>query len=264
MRERHAERVHPEVVVPLRVTSGDVTGHALVVPEAREQPEARGQPLLAVQALFLHRRELGQVEPDIAEQPLELVGPSLSGAGRIGLGLVSHVSTSCGVATRVLRFPNRRVRRGTPSRPSSSSTAPSSVTMSPVAPASVTSAPPATGPARKAALASTSARHASPAITVTDAMPDSPGRPVRGSRRWCIGRPARLHARRSRVLVATAPVAKREHAGGAGRRAGRRPRSPSRAVPATPPSRAGHHRGSRARPADVGSRSRSRATRSAA
>ena len=58
--EAHAEGVHPEVVGQLRVACGDVPGDALGEAEATEQPERPGQLLLAVQALLLHRVELGR------------------------------------------------------------------------------------------------------------------------------------------------------------------------------------------------------------
>ena len=56
--EVHAERVDPEVVGPLGVAGGDVAGHALVEAEPPEDPERRGEALLAVQALRGLVREL--------------------------------------------------------------------------------------------------------------------------------------------------------------------------------------------------------------
>ena len=50
--EVHAERVHPEVVGEFRVACGDVPGHALVEAELAEQPERRGEVLLAVQTFL--------------------------------------------------------------------------------------------------------------------------------------------------------------------------------------------------------------------
>ena len=58
--EADAERVHPEVVVVLRVAGGDVARHPLVEPELGEETEPGGQPLLAVQALLVDRGEIGQ------------------------------------------------------------------------------------------------------------------------------------------------------------------------------------------------------------
>ena len=49
-REVQTEGVHPEPIGELRVADGDVPGSALVVAELGEQPEARGQTLLAVEA----------------------------------------------------------------------------------------------------------------------------------------------------------------------------------------------------------------------
>jgi hypothetical protein len=55
--EAQAERIDPEPVRELRVARGDVPGHALGEAELAEQPERRGQFLLAVQALLRRRRE---------------------------------------------------------------------------------------------------------------------------------------------------------------------------------------------------------------
>ena len=62
--EVHAERVDPEVVGELGVPGGDVAGHALVEPEAGEEPERGRQALLAVQALVLDRCEDGRCQDD--------------------------------------------------------------------------------------------------------------------------------------------------------------------------------------------------------
>ena len=59
--EAHPERVDPEVVEPLRVAGGDVTGHPFVEPELPEQSEGGGEALLAVQALVLDRLEGGEL-----------------------------------------------------------------------------------------------------------------------------------------------------------------------------------------------------------
>ena len=72
-------------------------------------------------------------------------------------------------------------------------------------------------PATNAALASTSARHASPAITVTDANPDSAGAPVRGSMRWCSGAAAALpRGGAAGCWWRSAPAASESSAGAAG------------------------------------------------
>jgi len=49
VRERHRERVDPEVVGELGVARRDVAGDALLEAELGEQPEPRGEALLAVQ-----------------------------------------------------------------------------------------------------------------------------------------------------------------------------------------------------------------------
>src|SRR5258708_15262370 len=58
--EAHPERVDPELIGVLGVPCGDVAGRAFLEPEPAEEPECRGQPLLAVQALLrggsLHER----------------------------------------------------------------------------------------------------------------------------------------------------------------------------------------------------------------
>src|ERR1035441_10606361 len=46
--EVHAERVDPEVVEPLRISSGDVAGEALVESEMSEQAKSRGEALVPV------------------------------------------------------------------------------------------------------------------------------------------------------------------------------------------------------------------------
>ena len=48
----HAERIHPEMVRPLRVARRDVPGHALVKTDFREKPERGGEPLFAVAAFL--------------------------------------------------------------------------------------------------------------------------------------------------------------------------------------------------------------------
>src|ERR1700685_2853 len=50
--EAHAERVHPEPVSVLRVARGDVAGHAFGETEPAEDPERRGELLLAMQPLL--------------------------------------------------------------------------------------------------------------------------------------------------------------------------------------------------------------------
>src|SRR2546428_8755082 len=50
--EVHAERVHPEMIEPLRIAGGDVAGDAFVKTEAGEQTKRGGEPLHAVTALF--------------------------------------------------------------------------------------------------------------------------------------------------------------------------------------------------------------------
>ena len=54
----------------LRVACGDVAGDALVEAEAAEQPEGRGEALLAVLPLLLDRRELRQVPGDALQDLL--------------------------------------------------------------------------------------------------------------------------------------------------------------------------------------------------
>ena len=49
----HSEGVDPEVVEPLGVAGGDVSGDALVESEPGEQPERGREPLLAMEALLL-------------------------------------------------------------------------------------------------------------------------------------------------------------------------------------------------------------------
>ena len=56
--EVHAQRVDPEVVVPLRVVCGDVPGRAFVEAEMPEQPEGCGEALLAVPPLVIDAVEL--------------------------------------------------------------------------------------------------------------------------------------------------------------------------------------------------------------
>ena len=58
--EAHAERVDPEVIGQLGVAGGDVSGRALAEPEASEQAEGRGEPLLAMPALVLAVVEAGK------------------------------------------------------------------------------------------------------------------------------------------------------------------------------------------------------------
>ena len=55
--EMHAERIHPEMVRPLRVARRDVPRHTLVKTEFRKQPERSGEPLLAVAAFLFNRGE---------------------------------------------------------------------------------------------------------------------------------------------------------------------------------------------------------------
>jgi hypothetical protein len=65
VRERHAEGVHPEVIEPLGVARGDVTGHALLEPEPGEESEPRGEALLAMQPGFVHRVERREIPPRV-------------------------------------------------------------------------------------------------------------------------------------------------------------------------------------------------------
>ena len=164
-------------------------------------PEAGGEALLAVQALLLDGVVLRQVPAVVAAS--------------VGVGHRNH-PRACGCAPpRVAsvradqgrnaaeagELDARRRRRSRAGR---------------WRPRRSTSAAPSSAPATNAALASTSARHASPATTVTDARPESAGSPVRGSMRWCSARSPRVHARRSRVLVAIAPSREREQPGAPG------------------------------------------------
>src|SRR5215467_11424951 len=55
--EIHSEGVDPEMVVLFGVARGNVPGDAFVEPELGEEAEGGGQPLLAVQSLFLDRIE---------------------------------------------------------------------------------------------------------------------------------------------------------------------------------------------------------------
>jgi hypothetical protein len=55
--EAHAEGVDPEVIGQLGIANGDVPRHAFVEAELSEQPEPRGKPLFAVEALVLERGE---------------------------------------------------------------------------------------------------------------------------------------------------------------------------------------------------------------
>ena len=57
--EMNTERIHPKGVGELRVTRGDMPGHTLIKPKARESSERTGKSLLAVQSLFFERREGG-------------------------------------------------------------------------------------------------------------------------------------------------------------------------------------------------------------
>src|SRR3954449_10160494 len=84
MRERHAERVDPECVRLDRVTRGDVTGDALLEPELREQPEAGGEALLAVQALLLRRGERRQAREPLLTHGARLLRPVAAAPGYSG------------------------------------------------------------------------------------------------------------------------------------------------------------------------------------
>ena len=94
--EVHAEGVHPEVVGQLRVAGGDVTGDAFVEAELAEQPEAGGQPLLAVAALVVDDsnvgREWGWRSPGRAAAALPLpprrcwIGSRSTGRSSVAIG----------------------------------------------------------------------------------------------------------------------------------------------------------------------------------
>jgi hypothetical protein len=52
--EMHTKRVDPEMVMQLRITRRNMTGHAFAETELGEQPKCRSQALLAMQPLFRH------------------------------------------------------------------------------------------------------------------------------------------------------------------------------------------------------------------
>src|SRR3954470_16900055 len=79
MRERHTERVDPERVRLDRVTRGDMTGDALLKAELREQPEAGGEALLAVQALLLGGVERRQRREPLLSHAGKVTAPCLPG-----------------------------------------------------------------------------------------------------------------------------------------------------------------------------------------
>ncbi|MNN14598.1 hypothetical protein D3C81_1276720 [compost metagenome] len=84
--EMDAERVDPEGVLELGVARGDMTGHAFIEPEFREQPERRRQPLLAVQPLLRRGVELGRAR-QVAVAGLDLLGQALGHVVGAGCGL---------------------------------------------------------------------------------------------------------------------------------------------------------------------------------
>ena len=65
--EVHAERVHPEMIEPLRIAGGDVAGDAFVKTEAGEQTKRGGEPLHAVTALFGGRGKDGRARDAVHE-----------------------------------------------------------------------------------------------------------------------------------------------------------------------------------------------------
>jgi 1-acyl-sn-glycerol-3-phosphate acyltransferase len=60
MAEAPAERIHPEVIRKLGITSGDMSGHTFTEAESTEDPKGSCQPLFAVTTLFFHRCEHGR------------------------------------------------------------------------------------------------------------------------------------------------------------------------------------------------------------
>src|SRR2546425_737610 len=65
--EVHAERVHPEMIEPLRIAGGDMAGDAFVKTEAGEQTKRGGEPLHAVTALFGGRGKDGRARGAVHE-----------------------------------------------------------------------------------------------------------------------------------------------------------------------------------------------------
>jgi len=57
--EVHAKGVDPEMVEAFGIAGGDVSGHAFIESEAREQAEGPGQALLAVPAFLIQRGKAG-------------------------------------------------------------------------------------------------------------------------------------------------------------------------------------------------------------
>ena len=140
-------------------------GDALVEAEPAEQPERRGEPLLAVLALLLDRLVLR--------------------AGTRRPAACSWRPSGCCRSRRILLDRSARVvvprDDKNASSPGASRMSPVSRTTRPVTPWRVSRSIPASGPATNAALARAWAHHASPDTTVTAAMPVRAGAPVAGS-----------------------------------------------------------------------------------
>src|SRR2546422_10087979 len=71
-RERHADRVDPEVIVMLRVARGDMAGDTVLVSVQGEHAQRGRQPFLAMPTLRFHRIERGWNEVDLAIRHVSL------------------------------------------------------------------------------------------------------------------------------------------------------------------------------------------------